>query len=343
MTVREALRYQPKSLVLVESLGLLGLTGWADYLTGSEWSCFAPYAIPIVLVTWNLSRGMGFLFATLCAASYCLTDWRDNPYQHRWAFALAVAGWWFYFSVLAVAVASIKVRRELDRARIEALERARALEDQIGQSSERERQRIGRDLHDSLGPHLAATRYAATLLANELRQRGQPEAAKADEISNLTAEAATLARDLAHAIFPVQTDGAGLAVALDELSRTTSRLAGLSVSFYETSNFSLENPVKGMHLYRIAQEAVNNAVKHAAAKKITIALNQSEDSLRLTIAEDGKGMNASASDSHGMGLDSMRYRARVLGGELKIESNPGEGTIVSCQIPKHFPQPERSA
>jgi signal transduction histidine kinase len=343
MMVRETLRRQPIWLELTEGLVLLGVIGWADYMTGAEWSCFAPYAVPIVLVTWSIGRGMGFVFATLCAACYCLADWRDNPYHHRWAFVLAVAGWWFYFSVLVVAVTALKARRELDRARIEALERTQALEQQILQASEGERERIGRDLHDSLGPHLAATRYAATLLANDLRQRGQPEAAKADEISNLTAEAATLARDLAHAIFPVQTDGAGLAVALDELARTTSRLTGLSVSFYETGNFSLENPIKGMHLYRIAQEAINNALKHADAKKITIALNQSEDFLRLTVADDGKGMNVSTPGVHGMGLDSMRYRARILRSELKIDSNPGEGTIVSCQIPNHLPPQARSA
>jgi signal transduction histidine kinase len=333
MTLRDTFRSQPVWLVLTEALLLLGVIGWADYVTGWEWSRFAPYAVPIVLVTWMVGRKTGFVFAMLCAASYCLADWKNNPYDNRLAYLLAVAGWWFYFTVLVVAVNALKSRRELDRSHIQALERARALEEKILQGSERERQRIGRDLHDSLGPHLAATRYAATLLADELRQRGQPEAAKADEISNLTADAAVLARDLAHAISPLQTDGAGLAVALDELARTTSRLTGLSVSFYETGNFSLENQFEGMHLYRIAQEAVNNAVKHADAKKITVALNQSEDSLRLTIADDGKGMNASLPNAGGMGLDSMRYRARILGGELKIDSRLGEGTIVSCQVP----------
>jgi signal transduction histidine kinase len=339
MSFRQTLQRQPKWLVLLEALVLLGVIGWVDYVTGSEWSCFAPYAIPIVLVSWNVGRGLGFVFATLCAGSYCLADWGDNPYQHRSAYALAVAGWWFYFSVLVVAVTALKARRELDRARIEALERTQELERQILQTSEREQQRIGRDLHDSLGPHLAAIRYAATLLANDLRQHGQPEADKAEQISELTGKAGVLVRDLARGIFPVQTDGAGLSAALDELARTTSRLTGLTVSFYENGDISLKNPDTGMHLYRIAQEAVNNAVKHGNARKITIALNQSEDSLRLTIADDGRGMSASAPDAHGMGLNSMRYRARVIGGELKIESHPGEGTIISCQFPRHSPQP----
>ena len=342
MTICNSFRRQPKWLVLTEALLLLGVIGWADFVTGWEWSCFAPYAVPIVLATWKVGRKTGFAFATLCATSYCLADWRENPYDNRLAFALAVAGWWFYFTVLVVAVNALKSSRELDRTHIEALERNRALEEKILQGCEYERQRIGRDLHDGLGPHLAATRYAAALLADELRQRGQPEAPKADEISKLMAEAAALARDIAHAISPVQTNGAGLAVALDELAHTTSRLTGLPVSFYETGNYSQENPVTGMHLYRIAQETVNNAVKHADAKKITIALNLAGDSLRLTIADDGKGMNVSAPDAHGMGLDSMRYRARVLGGELKIDSHPGEGTIISCLVPIQTPRPTTS-
>ncbi len=336
MSFRETLRRQPTWLVLFEAVVLLGVIGWADYATGSEWSCFAPYAVPIILVTWNAGRGMGFVFAALCAGSYCLADWRDNPYYHRWAFILAVAGWWFYFSVLVVAVTALKARRELDRAHIEALERTHTLEREILRTREREQQRIGRDLHDSLGSQLAAIRYAATFLAIELRQQGQPEATKAEQICQLAGDAGSLARDLARGIFPVQMDGAGLAMALKDLASTISHLTGIPVSFYELGDTVVEDPEEGMHLYRIAQEAVNNAAKHGDPRKITISLSKIEDSLRLTVADDGKGIDPSPNGPRGMGLDSMRYRARVVGGELKIDSNLGEGTIVSCEM-RHRP------
>ena len=110
-----------------------------------------PYAVPIVLVTWKMGRRLGFVFAFLCAATYCAADYGSNQYQTHWGYALAVAGWWFYFSVLVVAVTALKARRELDRERIKSLERTQALERQILRTSEREQQRIGRDLHDSLG------------------------------------------------------------------------------------------------------------------------------------------------------------------------------------------------
>jgi len=339
----ETLQRQPARLVLLEALVLVGLIGWVDHVTNWEWSCFAPYAVPIVLVTWKTGRNLGFVFAFLCAATYWVADSGSNPYQTHWGFALAVAGWWFYFSVLVVAVTALKAHRELDRMRIETLERTQALERQILRTSEREQQRIGRDLHDSLGSHLAAIRYAATFLANELRQRGQPEAAKAEQICQLTGDAGSLTRDLARGIFPVQMDGAGLAMALKDLAGTTSRLTGIPVSFYDMGDVLVEDPEAGMHLYRIAQEAVNNATKHGGPRKITIVLSKIQDSLRLTVADDGKGMGPSPNGTRGMGLDSMRYRARVLGGELNIDSHPGEGTIVSCQIPNRPPRPAAPA
>jgi signal transduction histidine kinase len=343
MSFRETLQRQPKWLVLVEALVLVGLVGWVDYVTGAEWSCFAPYAVPIVLVAWKTGRRLGFVFAFLCAFTYWVADRQSNLYRTHWGFELAAVGWWFYFAVLVVAVSALKARRELDRTRIEMLQRAEELERQILRTTEREQQRIGRDLHDSLGPQLAAIRYAATFLASELRQRGQPEAAKAEQICQLTGDAGSLAHDLARGIFPVQMDGTGLAMALKELASTTSRLTSIAVSFHEMGDILVEDPEAGMHLYRIAQEALNNAAKHGDPRQITIVLSKIQDSVRLTIADDGKGMDPSNNGPRGMGLDSMRYRARVLEGELRINSQPDEGTIVSCEMPNRSPQPTSPA
>jgi signal transduction histidine kinase len=90
-----------------------------------------------------------------------------------------------------------------------------------------------------------------------------------------------------------------------------------------------------MHLYRITQEAINNAVKHGEAKNISIVLTSSEGNTRLVIADDGKGVPEMGSGTRGIGLHSMTYRARAVGGALKIDSKPNEGTIVVCEIPEH--------
>ncbi len=339
MFLPETLRRQPQWLVLLAALGLVGLIGWFDYATAWEWSFFAPYAVPIVLVAWQTDRRLGFAFALLCAVTFWVVHIGSHPYQTGWGFPLAVAGWWFYFSVLVVAASAVKAHREIARARVETLEDAQAVEGQNLRTSDREQQRIGRDLHDSLGPHLAAISYAATFLADDLRPRDPPAAAKAEQIRTMVNGAVSLARDLARGLFPVQMDGAGLALALEELAGTSSRLTGMAVSFYETGDTQVADPEEGLHLYRIAQEALNNAAKHGGARKVTILLNKSQDSLRLTIADDGKGMAQSPQGTRGMGLDSMRYRARALGGELTIDSHRGEGTIVSCEIPNRPPRP----
>jgi len=339
----ETLRRQPKWLVLLEALVLIGLIGWIDYATNWEWSFFVLYTLPIVMVTWKTYRRLGFAFAFLCTVTSWLGQIGGNPYQTSWGFALEVVGWLFYFVVLVVAADAVKAQRELDRARIETLEHTQELERDILWASEREQQRIGRDLHDSLGPQLAAIGYAATFLADELRQRDQLEAAEAERIREMAGEAISLSRDLARGIFPVQMDGVGLSIALEDLARTTSSQRGMSVSFHETGDTHVENPENGMHLYRIAQEAVNNAAKHGGARKVTIVLNRSEDSLRLAVADDGKGMAPLLDETQGMGLHSMRYRARALGGELKIDSNPSEGTIVSCEIPNRPASPPTAA
>lgn len=325
-------------LVLLQALLLVGLIGWLDYVTGSEWSFLAPYAVPIVLVTWKTGWRLGYACAFLCALALWLANNGSHPYQTRWGFPLAVTSRCFYFAILVVAVAVLKAKWELDQIRIVTLERMRELELEILRTSEREQQRIGRDLHDSLAPHLTAVGYAAGFLANELRQHDRQEAAKAEQIRQLVGEAVTLTRKLARGLFPVQTDGVGLAISLEELARTTTSLTGISVSFNESGGFQPADPETVMHLHRIAQEALNNAVKHGGAGKVSIILDKSEAVWRLTVADDGKGMAPGLSDPRGMGLLSMRYRARALGGEIKIDSLPGEGTVVSCEIPSRPPQ-----
>ncbi len=306
-------------------------------MTGWEWSFFIFYGLPIVIVVRRTDRNLGFAFAMLCAVVWTSANSASNPYQTNWGFATAAATRLFYFLVIVIAAVALMAQRELDRARIRSLERAQELEREILRTSEREQQRIGRDLHDSLGPHLAAIGYAATFLANDLRQREQPEAAKADKIGEMVGEALTLTRNLARGLFPVQMDEFGLAVALQDLAMSASRLSGLTVTFYETGDPEIADPEGAMQLYRIVQEAVNNALKHGDAKNVTIVMSKNEDSLRLVIADDGKGMTTTQSGTGGVGFHSMKYRARDLGGTFDITSRPGEGTIISCEIPLHPP------
>lgn len=337
------LRYRKMSqgqmqwLVVFSGMLLLASIGWIDYVTGWQWSAFLLYSVPIILVVWKTDWRIGFGFSLLCAATWWLARIESHPYQRDYEVVLAALVRLFYLAVVVVAVELMRRQREHAQARIKDLERTRMLEKNILQASEMEQQRIGRDLHDSLGPHLAAIGYAAGFLADDLRQRDQPEAAQAQQIQALISDAVSLTRDLARGIFPVQMGGSGLSMALEDLANTTVRMTDMSVTFHESGEILVDDPEQGLQIYRIAQEAVHNAVKHGDAKKITLVLSKGDDSLHLVVIDDGKGMVLSENGTRGMGMDSMRYRARMLGGDLKIDSVLGEGTIVSCEVPIYPP------
>ncbi len=326
---------QPRWLVWVEALGSVALIGWLDYLTGWEWSLFLFYAFPILLVVREMGRDVGFAFAAACGIVWYVANHHDNPYQTRWGFALAGFTRLFYFSVLVVAGAAVRDRVEAARGKIAALERTRELEGEILRASEREKHRLGQDLHDGLGPHLASIGYATTFLADELRLGNHPGAERADQIREMTVKALELTRALARGIFPVQMDSTGLCTALEDLAKTTSALTGVSVEFFESGHPVIGDQESAMHLFRIAQEAVSNALRHSAARTITIGLNRKTDSVNLIIADDGRGMEPQRKHSTSIGLRSMEYRARALHAELHIETRPNEGTIISCEMPDH--------
>lgn len=328
--------------VFFKALMLLGLIGWVDYTIGEEYCVLVVYALPIIFVVWQSHQYFGFVFALLCSITWWGVHIENNPYQSDVGFALAVFSQLFYFVVLVLAIGAVKSQQELERARIGRIERAQKLEKDILWASEREQQRIGRDLHDGLGSHLAAIGYAMAFLAHDLRQHNQPEATKAEYIHELVIDANSLLHNLLYGIFSTQVDDFDLSLALENLASNTSRLSGLSVCFSESENILINNPEYSKQLYRIAQEAVNNAVKHADAKKITIMLSKCENSLTLIIADDGNGLALLANSTRGMGLCSMRYRARALGGDLNIDSNANQGTTVSCKIPNPPPLSEVS-
>ncbi len=329
---------QPRWLVFVEALVSITVIGELDFVTGWEWSFFIFYAFPIALVVRKMGRRYGFLFAVICAGVWSAANFRVSPYYTNWAFALNAASRLFYFAVLVVAVAVAKKQAETDLARIKALEEAQELKQEILRTSEEEKRRIGQDLHDGLGPHLAAIRYSAVFLANELQGRGASETARAEELSVMAVKAISLTRDLARGIFPVQMDRNGLAVALEDLAKSTARVTGLAVTFAEAGKTELEDPEVAMHLFRIAQEAVNNALKHGAAKSVKIALDGLQSSLRLSITDDGPGMAPIKGRTQGVGLRSMQYRADAVGAVFQVKSRE-TGTIVSCKLPEN-PMPK---
>ena len=239
-----------------------------------------------------------------------------------------------FFCLVMFAGAIFKQQRDSIRDRVELLERSQQLEREIINISEREQQRIGRDLHDGVCQYLAAIGFTAAMLNRDLERDSSIRAEKAGEIAHLLQDAAKRTRDLARGLSPVDRDEGGLESALNELALSTSKLAGISCSFICIGPVQIRDNVRAIHLFRIAQEALSNATKHGHAKAVVIALEACDGALSLRVSDDGLGFDPTCSERKGMGLNIMRYRARMLAGTLEIQSNSPAGTMVTCTIPR---------
>ena len=210
------------------------------------------------------------------------------------------------------------------------------VEKAILETIEAEQRRIGQDLHDGLCQQLTGVALISKALAHKLAMSASPNAAEAAEISELINQAIDQTRDLARGLSPVEIEVAGLAPALQKFAATIERLYKISCvfTFDESTGFQCQYlPLLATHLYRIVQEAVNNAIQHGKAKHVLITLAAVRERGLLTIQDDGIGITAEAEEKPGLGLRSMRYRGRMIGARFKVSKNVGGGTIVSCSFP----------
>ena len=216
-----------------------------------------------------------------------------------------------------------------DKALASAQSEHKRLEHEVLAVSERERHSIGADLHDGLGQQLTAIELMCTLLKADAA--GHPHLAKGvDTISKMLREAIAQTRFLARGLVPVGSDPDALQIGLTELAGRMNAVGSVRCAFDCPKPVTVSDPAVAGHLYRIAQEAVNNAIKHARAKHVTIRLQQRDGALTLEIADDGTGM---VKPRTGLGLGVIQHRAKVIGGELTITSKRGEGVRVACRLP----------
>lgn len=208
----------------------------------------------------------------------------------------------------------------------------RRLEQEILEISEQERRRIGQDLHDGLGQTLTGIGLISKNLERRLRAAGFPEAEQAAEVAELIKEADQQARGLARGLVPVELDASGLATALQRLAANAERFFSVKCTFEQIGRRQLHDATAATHLYRIAQEAVSNAIKHGRATKVAMTLATGDDRVRLRIQDNGTGFPDVIPDTQGMGVRIMRYRARMIGGTLDIRDNPDRGALVTCTL-----------
>ena len=210
----------------------------------------------------------------------------------------------------------------------------RRLEREILSAAVEEQRRIGQDLHDGVCQQIAAIAFATEVVRRKLAARAAPEAGAVAQLCELVDQAMSQARELAHGLQPVTLEADGLATALGDLAAKTGERFGTRCTCVCDAGTLLHDNAVATHLYRIAQEAVANAVRHGRAGTIAIGLAVSRaDEIVLTVADDGVGLWQAPADADGIGIPAMKYRARVIGGTLTIEpGRSGRGTSVRCAV-----------
>ncbi|MBP1748209.1 MAG: hypothetical protein H6Q52_748 [Deltaproteobacteria bacterium] len=208
--------------------------------------------------------------------------------------------------------------------------RRKKLEREILEISGREQRRIGRDLHDSLCQHLAGIGFMSKVLERKTTAQQPIRSEDVLEIVELIDQAITLTRGFARGLNPVRLEADGLMMALIELTSNVKKLFGVTCRFECDKPVLLGDNAVASHVYRIAQEALNNAIKHGKSDSITIALKQEGETCLLTIQDNGIGIGSIQSQGKGMGLSIMQYRASMIGAVLEIKTPDIGGTLIRC-------------
>ena len=205
-------------------------------------------------------------------------------------------------------------------------------EREILEAIELEQRRIGQDLHDELCQHLAGIKFKSALLEQKLEHKAPAEARDAKAIECLINQAIERTRGLASGLNPVKLEAGGLMSTLRDLA------ASIESSFHVNCSCRFPRPVRvrdqatAVHLYRIAQEAIHNAIRHGKAKKVWMALKARHGRVTLTVKDNGRGFPRRIRNKTGMGLHNMRSRARMIGASLEIQRGGQGGTTVTCWL-----------
>lgn len=323
--------------VAVVSLSWVGMVGLADYWTGYEWSMLIFYLIPITLGTWFVGRNYGMFLSALSVAASVISDIASGiPEVRYWNEAVGLASYAIFVWLLARWRSSLLQMDERVRLRTadlqeEILERMR-LEKEMTEVTERERRRLGHDLHDSLCQHLTGTALTAQVLRAKLSSKLSEEATDAGKLVELIEEGIDLTRSLARGLFSPDLERGGLAVALEGLAHGTQERTGIPCEFQrDDSQTDSADAAVLTQFYRIAQEAVTNAVKHARARRIVIELDATDEELKLNVFDDGVGLG-DLSETNGLGLKMMRHGANLIGADFQASRNSPAGTVISCVL-----------
>ena len=211
----------------------------------------------------------------------------------------------------------------------------RRLEHEVLVATEREQERMAREIHDGLGQVLTGSAMKIAVVERELVNDGRDELAEElGRVRGHVSDALDQARAIARGLFPVEIGPGGLAPALRQLCQDASTVLGVACSFHADVSPAVASSEAAGHLYRIVQEATTNAVRHGRARQVAVTLSHDGDDAVLAVRDDGGGITEAALEGgSGLGLRTMAYRARRVGGTLDVQPADGGGTLVRVRFP----------
>jgi|ERR1700677_103002 len=343
--MRSWIAHPPKKKRIIPALlclVALSVIGFADYIVGFHISLIVFYILPIGFATLYVGPLFASVLAFLSVVIWMGGDLLAGaPYPgvgiQLWngAIVLSLFGIVVYLlSALRMALVGLEstVEERTEALRLEMEERER-LECEILDLTERERQIFGQELHDTVCQELAGAAIAGQMLTKRLQARNLEEAKAANVVTEMISSSLNKARDVARRFFTAGFDALGLADALRELVVHAEQQSGIHCEFKWEENLPILDEEVVVQLFRIAQEAIRNVLKHSGATQLKVNLDQKDETLRIVIEDNGKGLAGSA-NGKGLGLRIMVYRAEKIGGRLEIisPSCDGVGTQILCQI-----------
>lgn len=209
----------------------------------------------------------------------------------------------------------------------------RRLEAEISRISEAERQKLGSELHDGLCQHLTATLLNCTALEFQQKAAGTADTTSIERIRGAVEKSISMAYEVARGLCPVHMEPDSLIPALQQICQDVREQKNIACKLQAQQEITIQNPEHALHLYRIAGEAVKNAVKHSRCSNITIKLTLTKTDTILEVIDNGIGISHDSNNSPGMGLQIISYRASLIGATLEILSNETGGTTIACHLP----------
>lgn len=335
-----------KRRYMAATFGLVAVIGVADYLTGFELSLLVFYFLPVCLAVASVGWRFGAFTAVLSVATWLVGDILAgahfaNPFVPGWNALIALVTYLVVVWLLESVIALHREMEERVRQRTAALtdeiaERVR-LEKVVLEITERERRAIGHDLHDGLSQHLTGTALVAQALGAALAARSAPEAPEVGKIVALIEQGIEQTRSLAKGLLLAEIERDGLVTALKGLADSVRAQHRIECEFSCDTVVSLSESGTATHIYRIAEEATRNAIRHGKARRITLALSTEADELVLAVRDDGSGIPAPGRRGQGLGLRIMAHRAAIIGASFAATAQPQGGTRVECRLPHLAP------